>query len=87
VWQYAAASAIVGQPGQVDGLIAVADVSGRVIGLDPASGKPFTDGYKLQAGAAPAGTPVAFGTAQLFVPLTDGTAALLPLSELRPPTP
>jgi hypothetical protein len=84
LWQYATpGDGIVGQPQQVGDMIVVADVSGRLVGLDPASGKPRTKGYKLKASAAPAGTPVAFGAEQAFVPLTDGTVLLLPLQELR----
>jgi len=56
-----------------------------VIGLDPATGRPRGEGYVLQGSVAFAATPVAFGADRLLAPLSDGTALLLALEELRPP--
>jgi hypothetical protein len=83
-WQHEATAEIVGQPQLVHGLIAVADISGRFIGLDPSNGHALGDGYRL-AGAAPAAAPIAFGASQLFAPLTDGTILLLSTEQLRGP--
>src|SRR5262249_13007004 len=76
---------IVGQPQIAGDLLVVADVNGLVVGLDPATGKPaWKAGYTIQANAAPAATPVAYGPDHIFAPLTDGTVLLLPLKSLRP---
>jgi hypothetical protein len=86
LWEYTArAEGIVGQPQLVNGLVVVADLSGRFIGLDPTTGKPRGPSYILKAAAAPGATPVAFGADTAFVPLTDGTVVLLPLRQLRGP--
>jgi outer membrane protein assembly factor BamB len=85
VWtQDVSAEAIVGQPQVFEGMVVVADVSGRIIGLDPARGTPLGPGYTLKATAAPAATPVPFGQGRALVPLTDGTLFVLSLEHLRP---
>jgi hypothetical protein len=84
LWEYKSeGEAIVGQPQIVEDVLIVADQSGRYVGLDPVSGKPRGKGYKLQASAGPAASPVAFGPGQAFAPLTDGTILLLDLNSLR----
>ena len=60
----------------------VADLAGRFVALDPATGKPLGDGYQFPAEAAPASAVVEFGPGRLFAPLTDGTVMLLPLADL-----
>jgi outer membrane protein assembly factor BamB len=75
--------AIVGHPQLAGGMLVVADLSGQIIGVDPATGKLLGRGYSIKSSVALAATPVAFGAAQLFVPLTDGTILLIPLTYLR----
>lgn len=82
-WHFdAAGEAIVGQPQVVQGLVIVADESGRFVGLDPESGKELGQGYTLRASVAPAASPVSFGLGRAFAPLTDGTVLLLSLGKL-----
>jgi hypothetical protein len=83
LWEASFRGDVVGRPELVDGVLAVADRSGEIRGLDPATGKPTGPGYKLRAGAAPAASPLPFGADRLFVPLTDGTVLLPPRSCLR----
>jgi hypothetical protein len=84
VWNYLSpGEGIVGQPQLVEGLLVVADLSGRFVGLDPATGAPAGAGYFLKASVTPAASPVAFGAGRVFAPLTDGTVLLLPLERLR----
>jgi hypothetical protein len=75
----------VGQPPLLDDVVVVADLSGRFIGLDRATGKPRGPGYTLKASAAPAADPVLFGSEAAFIPLTDGTVFLLTLRHLLDP--
>jgi outer membrane protein assembly factor BamB len=79
VWPapFEAEADIVGQPSLVGGLVVVADLEGRFVGLDPATGKPRGKGYQLKANVAPACAPVPLGAGRLFAPLTDGTVLLL----------
>jgi outer membrane protein assembly factor BamB len=76
---------ILGEPQLVDGLLIVTDQAGNIVGLDPATGKAETMGYSLQGSVAPVVTPVGFGTGQMFVPLSDGTITLLPMTYFRKP--
>jgi outer membrane protein assembly factor BamB len=86
LWEYESpGEGIVGQPQLAEGLVLVADVSGRFVGLDPATGQVRGPGYALKASVAPAATPVGFGPGHAFAPLTDGTVLLLPLHHLREP--
>jgi outer membrane protein assembly factor BamB len=78
---------IVGRPQVADGMVLVADLSGRFVGLDPATGQARGPGYLLRASVGPAATPVGFGPGRAFAPLTDGTVLLLPLHQLREPLP
>jgi outer membrane protein assembly factor BamB len=82
LWQYALPAEIVGAPPLVDGVLVVADVQGQFRALDPATGNARGPGYTLRANVAASAAPVAFGPGRLFVPLSDGTILLLPLSEL-----
>ena len=84
-WQYAMVSDIVGAPLLVDGMLVVADVSGRFQAFDPQNGSTLGAGYTLKANVAPDAAPVAFGPGRLLVPLNDGTLLLLPLAKLRAP--
>ncbi len=72
-----AAAAVVGRPRLVGGVIVLANLRGKITGIDPQSGKASGPVDSLPAGVAAAGTPVAFGPDRLFVPLSDGTAALV----------
>jgi hypothetical protein len=78
---------IVGQPQLADGMVVVADVSGRFVGLDPATGQARGPGYQLRSSVGPAAAPCGFGPGRVFAPLTDGTVLLLPLQSLREPLP
>jgi outer membrane protein assembly factor BamB len=83
-WEYATnGEEIVGQPQLIEGMLVMADRSGRFLALDPATGKAQGKGYTLKANVAPAASPVAFGTGRAFTPLTDGTVLLLTLQNLR----
>jgi hypothetical protein len=84
-WENAMVSDIVGAPLLVDGMLVVADVSGRFQAFDPQTGKELGAGYLLKANIAPDAAPVAFGPGRLLVPLNDGTLLLLPLAKLRAP--
>jgi hypothetical protein len=81
-WEYSLVSAIVGAPPLVEGMLIVADVSGRFLAFDPQKG-PLGPGYMLRANVAPETAPVPFGPGRLLVPLSDGTLLLLPLQKLR----
>jgi hypothetical protein len=84
LWTYTArGEGLVGQPNLVGDVLLVADLEGRFVGLDPATGKERGPGYQLQAAVAPATAPVAFGKERAFVPLTDGTVLLLPMQHFR----
>jgi outer membrane protein assembly factor BamB len=84
LWHYESPGGeIVGQPQLVEGVVLVAHLSGRFVGLDPVTGKPRGPGFTLKASVAPAASPVAFGPGRLFAPLTDGTVLLLSLEDFR----
>jgi outer membrane protein assembly factor BamB len=83
VWSFPAGAPILGSPAEVAGLLVVADLEGRFVGLDPATGKPRGKGYRLNANVAPAAAPVPFGPDRVFAPLTDGTVLLLALDRLK----
>ena len=78
------AGEIVGEPELIDGVLVVADQSGRIQGFDPATLLPVGLPYTLQASVAPAATPLPYGADRLFVPLTDGTVLLLSRAWFRP---
>ena len=84
VWTHPAkpGAALVGRPRLVGGLVVVADESGLIVGLDPATGKAGPE-YRLHGSTAPAASPVGFGADRLFVPLSDGTILLPPLGRIR----
>jgi outer membrane protein assembly factor BamB len=84
VWEHTATGDLVGEPQLVGGSLVLADMSGKFVGLDPATGKALSAGYTLKANVAPAAAPVAFGARRLFAPLTDGTVLWLSLGQLRP---
>jgi outer membrane protein assembly factor BamB len=80
MWEYKTdGAAIVGQPQLVGDALLVADQDGGMAALDLATGKRRSKPYSLPGSIAPAAPPVAFDGKNLFVPLTDGTALLLPL--------
>ncbi|MHB1423629.1 MAG: PQQ-binding-like beta-propeller repeat protein [Gemmataceae bacterium] len=84
LWTYSSdGPAILGQPRQIQDMLVVALQSGRYVGIDPSTGQPIGPGYTLRTSAAPAATPMAFGHGQMFAPLSDGTALLLPLELLK----
>jgi hypothetical protein len=72
-WAHTFRADIVGQPAQIGDVLIVADESGQIQALDPATGQLVGLGYTLQADVAPAAAPVPFDGDRLFVPLTDGT--------------
>jgi outer membrane protein assembly factor BamB len=79
-WALTVRADIVGEPLLIDGCLVVADESGQIQALDPATGRPVGLGYALHAAVAPTGSVLPYGTDRLFVPLTDGTV-LLPSRE------
>jgi outer membrane protein assembly factor BamB len=81
-WEYTFAD-IVGAPQIIDDVIVVADVAGRFVALDPANGGPRGPVLTLKANVAATAAPLPFGPGRAFVPLTDGTIAVLPLDRLR----
>jgi outer membrane protein assembly factor BamB len=85
LWVYPdkADTEIVGRPEVVGDLVVVADQAGRIVGLDPETGKPVGTGYQLQGSVTAAASPVAYGPDRLFVPLTDGAVLLPEVSRLR----
>jgi tRNA A-37 threonylcarbamoyl transferase component Bud32 len=82
-WDFTLLADIVGMPQLVGDRVVVADVSGRIVGLDAKTGRPGGSGYSVGDGVAPAMAPVPFGEGRLFVPLTDGNVLLLSLKALR----
>ncbi len=88
LWTYESlGEEIVGRPQLADGVVLVADVSGRFVALDPLTGQARGPGYQLRASVGPAAAPVGFGPGRAFAPMTDGTVLLLPLDHLREPPP
>src|SRR5262249_37428232 len=86
LWTYTSpGEGIVGQPQLADGMVLVADLSGRFVGLDPATGRARGPGYQLRASVGPAASPAGFGPGRAFAPLAAGTVLLLPLYQLREP--
>jgi outer membrane protein assembly factor BamB len=83
-WKYPAQEEIVGRPQLLDGMLVVADRSGRFVGLDPKTGKEVGKGYTVKASAAPAAGVAPFGKERVFAALTDGTVMLLSMEHLRP---
>jgi hypothetical protein len=85
-WEHRASDgAIVGQPEMAEGLLILADQSGRYLAIDPQTGKAVGPGYVLKGSIAPAASPVAFGPNRLFAPLSDGTVLMLTMNQLRKP--
>jgi hypothetical protein len=84
-WRYTpkTEAPIVGEPQLCDGLLVVADQSGRYVALNPATGKPVGDGYALRGSVAPVASPVKFQKDRLLAPLSDGTVLLLGVGRLR----
>lgn len=82
-WEHTAAGAIVGQPQFAGGALLIADVTGRLVGLDPETGKPRGNGVTLSGTVVPAAAPAGFGDDAVLVPLSDGTVAVCPLSAFR----
>jgi hypothetical protein len=83
IWTYASdGDGIESRPRLVDGKIVVADLAGRFVTIDPATGKAIGS-YRVTTEAAPAAAVIGFGPGRLFAPLTDGTALLLGLSDLK----
>jgi outer membrane protein assembly factor BamB len=85
-WRYESPGAgIVGHPSLSKGLVIVADLSGHLVGLDPANGRPAGPEYRMAKGAIPAAAPVPFGPEELFAPVTDGSVLLPPIEQLHAP--
>jgi outer membrane protein assembly factor BamB len=83
LWEHPAADTIVGRPQIVDGAVLVADVSGKVVALDPATGRQRGAGLNLQGTVVAAGAPVGFGAERIFLPLSDGTILLPAAKQFR----
>jgi hypothetical protein len=85
LWDHATedGNAIVGLPHLAEGMVVVADQSGRYVGLDPKTGAPLGPGYALRGSVAPVASPVAFTKGRLLAPLSDGTVMLLGTGLLR----
>ena len=85
LWTHPAkpAAELVGRPQVVGGLVVVADESGLIVGLDPATGQAAGPEYHLHGSTAPAAAPVNFGADRLFVPHSDGTVLLPPMSRIH----
>ncbi len=79
------AKPIQGQPQLVEGVLVVADQSGKFVGLDPATGTEVGPGYALHGSVAPTTSPAGFDANRLFVPLSDGTILLVPTNYFRKP--
>jgi hypothetical protein len=83
VWTYESiGDGIESPPRLIGGKLVVADLAGRYMALDPATGKPLGRGFQFPAEAAPASAVVPFGPGRLFAPLTDGTVLLSTMAEL-----
>jgi hypothetical protein len=85
LWTYATAKgdAIVGRPRIAGGMVVVADQSGLYLGLNPATGHPVGQGYRLRGSVAAVASPVEFTAGRLLAPLSDGTVVLLAAERLR----
>ena len=84
VWEYkTGGEAIVGEPQLIGPYLVVCNEGGQYVGLNPATGEPAGEGYRLRAAVAPAAAPVPFGKDRAFAPLTDGTLMLLSLDRLK----
>jgi outer membrane protein assembly factor BamB len=84
LWEHrTAGAAIVDEPQLLNDTVIVADQDGHIVALDAATGKPRGKGYTLPGSIAPAAPPVEFDQENLFVPLTDGTALLVPMQLFR----
>jgi hypothetical protein len=79
VWEYLAPADIVGEPALADGLLVVADQSGRIVALDPKTGREAGPPFVFQDSVCPTTAPLPFGEGRVFVLLSDGTAAVLPV--------
>ena len=82
LWQYSVPD-IIGEPHLIDGILVIADAAGQFRALDPSSGRPLGPVLTLKANVAATAAPLPFGLGRAFVPLTDGTAMVLPLAKLR----
>jgi hypothetical protein len=78
-WEYPAPADIVGEPVLADGVLVMADQSGRIAALDPKTGEEVGPPYVFRDSVCPTAAPLPFGEGRLLVLLSDGTAAVLPL--------
>jgi outer membrane protein assembly factor BamB len=86
VWVYTSpGDGIDAAPRLVNGKLVIADLAGRFVALDPASGKPLGEGYQFPAEAAPAAAVASVGNGRLFAPLTDGSVLMLSVADLQEP--
>jgi len=68
--------------------LVIADRSGRLWSIDPATGRPHSSvGFLLRPTAAAVAPPVALDGDRMFVALTDGTAVVLRAADLSAPKP
>jgi outer membrane protein assembly factor BamB len=82
-WVYnSSGDGITVSPASIGGRLVVADQAGVFVALDPASGQPAGPAFRHPAEVASTSAPVAFGPGRLVAILTDGSALVLPLSQL-----
>jgi outer membrane protein assembly factor BamB len=77
LWDYTTKGPIVGEPHLAGGVLVVADLSGKYVGLSLAKGETVGKGHALRGSIAPASGAVPFQADRLLAPLTDGTLMLL----------
>jgi outer membrane protein assembly factor BamB len=80
LWEYPCAARIAGPPRWTNGKLLLADVSGAVTTLDPATGAAtgagYGAGFSFRGDVAPAATPLVLGDGRIVIPLSDGTLAV-----------
>jgi hypothetical protein len=81
LWEYTSQAGIIGQPQLAGKNLIVADQSGLVATIDPATGKQEGEGHTLPGSVVPTAGVAPFGANRAFLPLSDGTAQLLDLEQ------
>lgn len=69
-------------PAWIDGRLIVADQSGTFVALDAATGAALGPAYRHPGETAAVAAPTPFGPGKFLAPLSDGSALVLPVSEL-----
>lgn len=82
-WSYPSAGGSVRHaPALIDGRLIVADQSGGFVALDAATGAALGPGYRHPGETAAVSAPAPLGPGKFFAALADGSALMLPVSEL-----